>query len=353
MNRWRGVAATALGAIILTLAAGCGGSKPAAPAAAPAPAPAPAAAPKPAEAPKSKGKVFVGYPSIPDLSDAPSMLAWDELIKMGYDVVPKFLATPELLVQAVVRDEIPVGIATSFAFLQARQKGSPLKAIAQQVANEWSLVGRGKTRTLADLEGAKLAQHSAAATGKMMTDALMKAKAPNVKPQVLYVPGSENRADAMIKGTIDATTVELADLVRLQAKLSDLNLMASFAETLPDLMFSVFIVKEDMIKKNPELLKDIIKASLQANRRFYDDTAGFSERVPKYYPAVDQATLPQVLDLYKKFKVYPINGGLESAAQKFTIDFYVDAGQLEKGQTPELAFDRSLLDEVLKDIGKK
>lgn len=357
MRRKKAVAILSLLSVLMLVVSACGGTAkkeeptPAPKAETPAPAPKPEEK-KPAEAPKKNMKLVIVYPSIPDMTDAPSLLAWEELTKMGYDVVPKFLAKSELVVEALVRGDAQIG-TTSFPYLPAVLQGAPITGFMQQIGVEWTLVARGNIKTLEDLDGKKLAQHSAGSLGKAMTDAVFNEKKIKAKPNVLYVPGSENRADAIIKGSIDATPVELADLVRLQKNLKDLNTVISFTEELPHLMANVMLTTNDFYAKNPEVVKDIIKALVTTYRKVYDDPAWFIERIPKVLPTLDTTDMDKVVDLYRKYKVYPVNGGLTAEDQQYTIDFFTRTGQLDKGLTPSKVYDRKLLDEVLKDIGSR
>jgi ABC-type nitrate/sulfonate/bicarbonate transport system substrate-binding protein len=142
-------------------------------------------------------------------------------------------------------------------------------------------------------------------------------------------------------------------LVRLQAELDDLNVVLSFTEELPNLMANVMLTTNDYHDKNPEVIKDVIKALVTTYRKVYDDPEWFLERLPKVLPTVDQTDMKKVVELYHKYKVYPINGGLTEQDQKFTIDFFTGSGQLDPGLTPEMVYNRKLLDEVLKDIGTR
>jgi hypothetical protein len=52
-------------------------------------------------------------------------------------------------------------------------------------------------------------------------------------------------------------------------------------------------------------------------------------------------------------EVWDLNGGLSDELLQVNIDFYVESGVLEPGMTPAQAADRSHLDAVLGEIGRK
>lgn len=296
-------------------------------------------------------RLVIAYDSTPDLTDVVALLAYDELTREGYDIVPKFYSTPQLSIEALLRGEADI-LSSSEAYLPARLKGAPIKGFVQQIANEWSMVGIHGKKTIQDLHGATVAQHSVVSFGKIMLDSLLLEQAPEVQPNTIYISGSENRADALIAGTIDATAVELVDLVRLQKELpGELHVIVSFAEELPQLMGNVFLATETTLTENREMLKDFTTTLIQSYRKFYDDPEWFVERAPKVLPTVDMELLSDVMELYRKYKVFPINGGILPEHQAYTIEFFEKAQAVEKGLTPDMVYDRSILDEVLSKIG--
>lgn len=297
-----------------------------------------------------KGKIYVSYPSIPDLGDVASLLAWEEMGRMGYEVVPKFLAESELSVEAVMRGDAQVGIAPNVVF-SAIDKGAPLVNFLVNQRMEWTLIGRGDIKTLADLDGKRLGQHSPASIGKAMTDAAFEEKAPDAKPNIIYIAGSENRADALLRDQLDASPVEIVDLVRLMKEApGKFNIVSSFAEDLKDLIGLTVFAKKDYMESNPQVIKDVIKSMLTVHRRAQEDENFIIENAPKYLPSLDPEILKEAAELYKKYDLWPADGDMSDSTQRFTIEFWTKNGALENNIPYQNYFDRTLLDEVLQEM---
>ena len=299
-----------------------------------------------------KGKIYVSYPSIPDLGDVASLLAWEEMGRMGYEVIPKFMAESELAVEAVMRDDAQLGITSSPIFA-AIDKGAPLVNVVSTLRNEWTLIGRGDVKTLQDLEGKRLGQHSPAAIGKAMTDAVLEANAPDVNPNVIYIAGSENRADALLRDQLDASPVEIVDLVRLMNEApGKFNIVSSYAQDLSGLIGLTMFVKNDYMEKNPQVVKDAIKALLTVYQRAKEEPDFIVENAPKYLPSLEENILKEAAELYHEYDLWPADGDMDEETQKYTVDFWTEQGLLENNLSYEAYFDRTLLDEVLQEMGQ-
>ncbi|MBI2874844.1 MAG: ABC transporter substrate-binding protein [Firmicutes bacterium] len=299
-------------------------------------------------------KIIVGYASTPDLGMTPSLLAWDEIREMGYEVVPKFLTANELVGEALNRGDIDVGMSGGVQLYAANAQGADFKAFFLVQGNKFTMIGRGDVKTFKDMHGKKFGLHSAGSITKSMSDLTLAQKAPDVKPQVLFIPGSENRAEAMLRGELDATVLELEDILHINSKQpGNFNVISSFATDLSDFLASPFFAKSKFLTERKPAAKAIVKSVLNTYRRIAADPQWMVERAPKYVPAYNTELLPEAVGLYVKYNLWPINGGLDLKAQQFTIDFYAQQNQIPKDSKPEKFFDRSILDEVLKEIGTK
>ncbi|MBI2874400.1 MAG: ABC transporter substrate-binding protein [Firmicutes bacterium] len=303
---------------------------------------------------KDVQKIVVAYSSIVDLGDVPSLLAWETLRSKGIEVVPKFMTSGELAIEAVMRGDAHIGNSGVSAVNIAQIKGADLKVFVLQTRVDWALIGRGDVKKLSDLDGKKLAQHSPQSDSKAWTDVALKERAPNVKPQEMIIPGSENRAEALLRAAIDASPVELADVVNLEAQQpGNFNILVSFAEELKGMQYSPFFASAKFLKDNKAAAKAMIEALLQVHRRIADDPNFLKEQAPKYLPNYDPALLPKALELYRHYEIWPVNGGLELDGQKWTTEFFIRGGKLPEGTKWEPLYDRVLLDEVLKSVGSK
>ncbi|MGH2604973.1 MAG: ABC transporter substrate-binding protein, partial [Anaerolineales bacterium] len=159
----------------------------------------------PAETPQAAMQISIAYPSIADFQDLPSLMALDRLTGDGYTIVPTFFAQPELAVEALASGEADFGFGSSRTYWAGIQQEGRITTIMEQASNGWSIVGLTEIAECAELDGRRLAIGSEGSVAKAMTDAFIQENCPGISPQFLVVPGSENRAAAMLAGQIDAT----------------------------------------------------------------------------------------------------------------------------------------------------
>ncbi len=179
--------------------------------------------PSPSQAQK---KVRFAYPSSADMGDIPSLLAWEQLKKQGIEVVPTFFPRTDLAVQAVVAGEVDIGSAAGIAVVKAVESGMNVRVIGEQVRNEWQLVTPVSLKDPKQLDGKRVGYHAPIT----VTEALVKWMAQHYKitPNWLIIPGSDVRAEAIMRGQLDATPAEIVDVLNiLNAKPGQFHVLIS------------------------------------------------------------------------------------------------------------------------------
>ncbi len=267
-------------------------------------------------------RIKVAYPSTADLSDLPSLLVYDRLIEKGYAVLPVFFSDDALSIEAVSSGEAEIGTGGARAVIAAMSKGASLKFIVEQAANEWSLYTTNDIQSCADMDGKRLAIHSESGSSAMMTRAYIKENCDGISPNWMIVPGSENRAAALMAGEIDATPTELSDAISIgQQRPGEFTLMANFGRDLPGLKTSLFYANETFLKEHPQAVKDFIETLLEVHREILANPNIILEQAPKYFD-VNEELLPGIAQAYADLKLFDGNGGLTLDALTYSLDFY-------------------------------
>src|SRR6266850_7702452 len=184
---------------------------------------------------QAQKKVRFAYPSSADMGDIPSLLAWEQLKKQGIEVVPTFFPRTDLAVQAVVAGEADMGSAAGIAVVKAVESGMNVRIIAEQVRNEWQLVTPVSIKEIKQLDGKRVGYHAPIT----VTEALVKWMAQHYKitPNWMIIPGSDVRAEALMRGQLDATPAEIGDVLNiLSAKPGQFHVLISYAKTIPQLI---------------------------------------------------------------------------------------------------------------------
>jgi NitT/TauT family transport system substrate-binding protein len=308
------------------------------------------------EVPAEAAIVRVAFPSSLDIDDIAALLAFEKMQDEGFAVAPTFYAQGELAAAAVAGGQADFGVGASTIWLSAIQAGEPLAGIMEQTANGWSVMGINDVEDCAGIDGMRTAIHSEGSVSTAMLHAYIDDVCPDIEPNYLVIPGSENRAAALMAGEIDVTPSELIDSIRImELQPGEFHRIANFATDLPGLKTGGYWVSREFAEQNPEAVESFIRNVLEIHRRINDEPEWFVEQVPRFLELEEEdiALLPEIVDALLAINNYPINGGMTTESVQFTIDFFTDAGRLESGLTAENSFDLSYLESVLEEIGER
>jgi NitT/TauT family transport system substrate-binding protein len=302
---------------------------------------------------QAQKKVRFAYPSSADMGDVPSLLAWEQLKKQGIEIVPMFFPKTDLAVQAVVAGEADIGTAAGIAVVKAVESGMKLKIIGEQVRNEWQLVTPVSIKDAKQLDGKRVGYHAPIT----VTEALVKwmAQYYKITPNWMIVPGSDVRAEALMRGQLDATPAEIADVLNiLSAKPGQFHVLISYAKIFPQLIGSMYFSRADYLQKENATVDSVMEAVLRAYRTAEERPAMIKENALRLLPETKPQLIDAIAASYKELRIWDINGGAGKDRGDASIKFFEDAGLMKKGAvTFQQAFDTGPLDRVIKKIGRK
>ena len=158
---------------------------------------------------KKSGAFRVGFPTSPDVADVPSVMAHELLRQQGYMVEESDFESPELEVAAISNGDLDISIGSTRTHWAAAQKGADIVILMQQAGDEWSLVTRADMKACPDLNDKRFGVQSAGSISNALLQAYLTLYCPDVKPRVLFIAGSDNRAVALQAGELDGTLMEI------------------------------------------------------------------------------------------------------------------------------------------------
>jgi NitT/TauT family transport system substrate-binding protein len=302
---------------------------------------------------QAQKKVRFAYPSSADMGDIPSLLAWEQLKKQGIEVVPTFFPKTELAVQAVVAGEADMGSAAGIAVVKAVESRMNVRIIAEQVRNEWQLVTPVSIKEIKQLDGKRVGYHAPIT----VTEALVKWMAQHYKitPNWMIIPGSDVRAEALMRGQPDATPAEIGDVLNiLSAKPGQFHVLISYAKTFPQLIGSMYFARADYVQKNGATVEAVLEAILRAHRNAEERPASVKENALRLLPETKPELVEATAATYKELRIWDVNGGADQKRGEASIKFFEESGLLKKDAVSvKQAFDTDPLDKVVKKIGRK
>lgn len=302
---------------------------------------------------QAQKRVRFAYPSSADMGDVPSLLAWEQLKKQGIEVVPTFFPKTDLAVQAVVAGEADIGSAAGIAVVKAVESGMNIRIIGEQVRNEWQLVTPVSLKDPKQLDGKRVGYHAPIT----VTEALVKWMAQHYKitPNWMIIPGSDVRAEALMRGQLDATPAEIGDVLNiLNAKPGQFHVMISYAKTFPQLIGSMYFARADYVQKNGAIVESVLEAILRAHRNAEERPASVRENALRLLPETKPELVDAIAGTYRELKIWDVNGGAGRERGDASIKFFEESGLLKKNAvTFKQSFETGPLDKVLKKIGRK
>ena len=302
---------------------------------------------------QAQKKVRFAYPSSADMGDIPSLLAWEQLKKQGIEVVPTFFPKTDLAVQAVVAGEADMGSAAGIAVVKAVESGMNVRIIGEQVRNEWQLVTPVSLKDPKQLDGKRVGYHAPIT----VTEALVKWMAQHYKinPNWMIIPGSDVRAEALMRGQLDATPAEIGDVLNiLSAKPGQFHVLISYAKTFPQLIGSMYFARADYVQKNSATVESVLEAILRTHRSAEERPASIKENALRLLPETKPELIEATAAAYKELRIWDVNGGASKDRGEASIKFFEESGLLKKDAVSfKQAFDTAPLDKVLNKIGRK
>lgn len=258
----------------------------------------------------------------------PVMIALERAKEKGVDSEVTFMAHEELVIQAVINGQADLGIGTPYAVIQKSK--APLRLLFQGTRLVFFPVVDKSYKTWKDLNGQPFVFQGRGSGTEAIGNIIAKKEGIQFGERS-YVPGSENRIIAMMKGQIKATIVDLANKNTLMEKGGDkFRVLPSVSSPATD---DAIFGNLNWIKSNEKQVDIIVTELLRFWQEMNVDPSIVERERVKRNLMADQPK--EVLTGITKFfttatkeGVYAPYGGSAEIA-KSDIEFYVEAGQLK------------------------
>ncbi|HEY3167988.1 MAG TPA: ABC transporter substrate-binding protein [Candidatus Binatia bacterium] len=279
---------------------------------------------------ESQGRTKIRYAlgDVISIDELPLLIAVERAKARGVDVEVTAFKSEEVATQAVINGQADVGQGTPYAAVQ--KVGVPIRFFYQLSALQFfPVVSKDSYKSWKDLDGQEIAvQGRGSGTEAIM---ILAAKQHGIKyKSVSYVPGSQVRALALLKGNIKATILDAPNKNRVMKEPPDKfiilplgNLKASdealFAtrEFLDKNQAGVAIFLEELIKVN---------RAINANPKWVLDERKKLALLKELPAKMEEEILPFFEEAVQN-GVFPNDGGVEGAA-KNDLEFYSLSGAL-------------------------
>ena len=250
------------------------------------------------------------------------------------------LSTDEAVEAALDRGRVDVGLLASVGLHRAVSQGLTMKfAVGVEMHNPFVLTTRSDVTDLEQLRDKKVATQSRTSLSVAVAEVMLREQAgleSGTDYEMVFLPGSDNRAAAMEAGSIDAAVLfgpVAADLV--ERSNGEYQVYGGLWDVLDPMLWEGIAFSESFRTNNPEVATTFVETMLETYAEFYEgdstEMAALKEGIPEAEPLEEKALVGEY-DLYKSIQLYPLDGGLDQDYYDRMADFLVEVGQLEPDQ---------------------
>jgi NitT/TauT family transport system substrate-binding protein len=284
---------------------------------------------------QSKTKIRYALGDVISIDELPLLIAVERAKPRGVEVDITSFKSEELATQAVINAQADVGQGTPYAAVQ--KVNVPIRFFYQLSALQFfPVVNKEHYKSWKDLDGQEIAvQGRGSGTEAIM---LLMAKEHGIKyKNISYVPGSQVRALALLKGNIRATILDAPNknLVMKEAPEKFLVLPLGNVKASDEALFAT----REFLDKNQAGIRIFVEELIKVNRAINANPKWIVEErkklgLLKELPAkMEDEILPFFQEAVQN-GVFPNDGGGESAA-KNDLEFYSLSGAI-KGENPKV-----------------
>ncbi len=278
----------------------------------------------------------------PDITTVPLLAALEDMREQGYDIEVVELAEPELAIEGLSNGDYAISAESTSPALVAIEAGAPIKIIANVIGNQWAVYGQEGIATCDDLVGQPFGIFSEGAVATAMVRDWVAQDCSDGEPEYLVIGGSDVRAQALLQGQIQATALEISDVVTLSAA-GDVEFteIVDFGEELPELHPQTVYANDEFLSGQSEAAQAFVDALVTQHEAINADPTHLVELVETHLGESDDLTL-EIATTYVENGLFDA-GSLTPESVQGTIDFFIGAGVISEGMTAEQVADLSFL----------
>ncbi|MFC0531640.1 ABC transporter substrate-binding protein [Phytohabitans kaempferiae] len=268
------------------------------------------------------GTIKVGIEAPWDLAYVPTSLAIDKMKAKGYTLEAVQFSEPDAMAQALQSGQIDVATNSAGQVLSAIDAGLPVKAFLGLTDPTFVMVAKAELSTCASLNGKRVAVQGQADFIAASTAQWLAKNCPGTKPDIVVIPGSENRAAALLAGQIDASGLHILRFRQLQKEQPG-KFVAIDGFGAPEKVTSGwFYAKTEWLDNNKDLVKTFVDAYSETVDDIYANPESIQDRAVQLIPDVDPTLLREVVGEWAELKAWPAKEGVQRDVFDATLTFY-------------------------------
>jgi len=274
-------------------------------------------------------KIKYALGDVISIDELPLLVAVERAKKRGVEVEVTAFKSEEIATQAVINGQADIGQGTPYAALE--KVSVPIRFFYQLSSLQfYPIVNSEHYKSWKDLDGQEIAVHARGSGTEAIMNLMAKTHGIKYK-NVSFVPGSNVRALALLKGTIKASILDASNknFVMKEAPGKFIILPLGQVKASDEALFA----RRDYLEKNQAAIAVLVEELVRVNRQINKNPASMLEErkrlgLLKDLPAKLEA---EILPYFKEgveTGIFPNDGGGERAA-KNDLEFFHLSGALK------------------------
>ena len=304
------------------------------------------------EVPRPRGnlEIKLGHPSTISLYDTPAIMTRERLNSQGWNVSSVEFTRTDLNVQALAQGTIQLANSQIMDPVRAIQKGAKLFFLMENNGGEFVMIAKNEIKDCKDIDGKKFAIHGEAATTSLAIK-LWLLNNCKIKPNIMVIPGGENRIVALQNNQIDATLVQLGDWLNLDSQAPGRYHIIKTGN-LFNISGASFWANGEWLRKNEEVATAYIAKLLKTFRMVHANPKVLEPVVAKHLPDMPKHIIAPAIKAYLEVvRAWPQNGG-DTSILDDTVKFFTDSGELKSAVNTKELVEPKILANALSKLGK-
>jgi NitT/TauT family transport system substrate-binding protein len=274
-------------------------------------------------------KIRYALGDVISIDELPLLVAAERAKKRGVEVEITPFKSEEVATQSVINGQADIGQGTPYAAVE--KVNVPIRFFFQLSSLQFfPIVNREAYKNWKDLDGQEIAVQSRGSGTEAIMNLMAKQHGIKYK-SVSYVPGSNVRALALLKGTIKASILDASNKNFVMKEAPDKFLVLPLGDVKAS--DEALFAKKEFLDKNQAAVTVLLEELVKVNREINNNPNAMAEERKKLGLLKD---LPPKLEseIVPYFKegvangIFPADGGGERAA-KNDLDFFHLAGALK------------------------
>src|ERR671921_129121 len=276
-----------------------------------------------------QGSIRVALGDIESVETLALFIALEHVRERGVEVEINELADEDIANQAVVGGQSDVGLGAPYGLIEG--SSAPIRIFCQlQTLRNFAVVDKAAYPDWQALDGETFTVHSRGSSTEAQARLVEQVEGIEFG-EISYVPGSEVRATALLRGNIKATMLDIPNKNYVMSEAPGQFHMLPLPET--GASDEVFFGNTEWLKQNEKTVQILLEETLTVWRAIEEDPSyvmeererlGLASDIP---PELEKEILPYYKQAAEENLFTQDCGGREAAQED--LDFYHTAGQIQ------------------------